>query len=222
MILPQERISKNKNRVKIRPKRVFICRIQAATTAILLVTQTNCSFQKHQFLGSLQALPNNQDAAVCKTMAETVVTSLWLKENTAISFNIQGSITTTQFIPDDSNAKQYSMLERGSICYMPSSSYSGWIFVGLVIEQHPSVPKTCYVSRVLTTSHLETCGGGRVNVETLLRFNSGTYDSIPQKTRIKFEKENLPDTLNSINIFTLSSSFTFSSIDEDFFELLLL
>ena len=222
MTADQKIIPRKKNRIKIRNQRVLRRWIRVAATAILLVTQTNSSIKKYQFLSSLRALLKSPETYICRTNKETVVTSLWFKENTDISFNIQGSITDTQFIPDDNNNKQYSMLERGSVCYMPSSSYSGWIFVGLVIEQHPSVPKTCYVSRVLTTSHLETCGGGRVNVETLLRFNSGTYDSIPQKTRIKFEKENLPDTLNSINIFTLSSSFTFSSIDEDFFELLLL
>ena len=187
---------------------------------LIKITPINCDIQKHQFLNSERVDSKN---IVCKTSTETMVTSVWFKETVEISFNTQGSITATQFIHDDNNVKQYSMLQRGTEnCYMPSSSYTGWILVVLVIEQHQATPDSCYVSRVITTSHLETCSGNPYTVETLLRLGKGSYDSVPKNTRLIFDMNNFYAKRNIMNKFTLSSSFSYSYIDEDFMELLLL
>ena len=159
----------------------------------------------------------------CDSNTQSRVSSFWFRAGTSISFNIQGSITANQFINDDSNIKQYSMLERGSTCYMPKSSYTGWIFIGMVFENHPTLADTCYVSRIITTSHLETCSGSPPGLETFVTFGpSGTFDEIPKMAKLVYDSNNLPERTTTIHIFTLTSAFTYNSIDEDFMEMLIL
>ena len=213
---PSQKGKTKKNKSKERIFWIF-------ATNLITIMPIHSTIQKHTFTSFGSTQSNEIEGRVCVTSTETVITSTWFKENTAVSFNTQGSITATQFIPDDNNIKQYSMLERGSDnCYMRSSSYTGWIFVALVIEKHPTTANTCYVSRIITTSHLETCSGSPPSLETLLSFSSGTYDSVPKDARLIFDWNTLPPGVRNIWKYTLPSSFTFSSLDEDFMELLLL
>ena len=191
---------------------------------LISIRPISSAIQRHKFLGTHILKESQSKFKLCKSDTETEVTSMWLKENTPISFSTQGSITATQFISGDDNNKQYSMLERGSAnCYMPSSTYKGWIFLGLVVEQHPTTPNTCYVSRVITTSHLEPCSESPPpNLETLFRFESGTYDLIPKNSWSLIDWNNINSVTSTVLKFTLTSSFTFTSINEDFMELLIL
>ena len=218
----QAKQSSKEAQAKAHQKRIKISWFFIAITGLLTITPISSTTKKYKFLRSQWVHSNRIESQICRTSTETSITSLWFKETTPISFNTQGSITATQFISDENNVKQYSMLERGSTCHMPSSTYTGWIFLSLVIEKHPTTPNACQVTRIITTSHLEPCSGTPPSVETLLSFGSGTYDSVLKGSAIRFDRNNFHTRVIKIKVYTLSSSFTFNSVDEEFMELLLL
>ena len=189
-----------------------------------VITPTQSAIQKHQFLSYEIGSSSSTQAKTCETSIQTEIVSLWLKSGLSVSFNTQGRITATQFIENQATAiKQYSMLQRGSAnCHMPSSSYTGWIFIALVIEQHQSLSDTCSVTRVITTTHLEPCAGSPPSLESIVTFSSGTYDAVAKEAKISVNSNNLPGGHSKFSMFTLTSSFNSANIDEDFMELLLL
>ena len=219
----QKLLKKSNFRIRKKKGRLFLALGTSIVTTAIFLAPVNNAIQKHQFVYYNNAPSNHYSGRACDSNTHSRVATLWLKAGTSISFSAQGSITANQFINDDSNNKQYSMIERGSTCYMPSSSYTGWIFVALVIENHQSLSDTCSVRRIITTSYLETCTGSPPALETFITLDpSGTYDEIPKSAKLVFDPNNLPEKSTHIHVFTLTSAFTLNSIDEDFMEMLVL
>ena len=147
----------------------------------------------------------------------------WFNPGLQVAFNTQGSITANQFIADTSGNKQYAMIERGTdACYMPDPSYTGWMFLALVIEAHATLPDTCTVTRVVTTSRLISCSGTLSNIEDVLKFKTGTYDEVGKPSVFIFDKTNTPRNHGQLINIQIRLPFSYLDITETFVEFLVL
>ena len=213
-----QRRERKSNRIQMRQMRRRILPIWI----LLAIAQPGAQIVKHTFDYYSFGMPGSAPAKVCDK-TRTFIMIFWFKTGTSIAFNIQGSTTANQFIPDTSNNKQYTLLQRGSSsCHMPDPSYTGWLFLAILIKRHPTLPATCQASHVITTSHLVTCSGSPTPLETYAQVSIGTYDQVGQSAVFTWPAADLTnDFLGAVRI-NVEASFNENSVDEDFVEFLLL
>ena len=155
------------------------------------------------------------------------ILTYWFKPGIQISFQTDGDLSSRTFItsPEDSNKKQYTMFNRGSNCQTVDPTFGGHIFISLVIEDHPSTPGKCQVTKIATTSKLVACSTlppatTTTDVENLVSMKIGSYDEVSAGDRAVFTKTNLFSS--DYGFMYIIPSQTNAIITEQFFELMLI
>ena len=177
-----------------------------------------------EFTSTKEGGPGSKNIRVCVTTSLANVVYGWFNPGQKIAFNIQGSLTTNQFIQNSAGSqKQYNMLERGSAtCYTPEAGYTGWLLLGLVVEPHPSISGKCIVTRVITTNRLTSCGGSEVDLQVFLATTVGTYDQVGVKSSFNYDQTLTPDSKTDMMNLSINLPFSYLDIDEHFVEFIVL
>ena len=172
---------------------------------LLMFTSSVIHSMKHDFTDYRSGPSMSSNARVCKNGDNSAV-PYWFKSGTTFSINILGSSTTTnQYIDNDSSVKQYTKLVRGSdSCHTQDPSYTGWIFLALIFEKHPTLPNTCVVTSVITNSYLTTCSGTPPPAveQGPVTINGATFDQVPTAGRLVWSPTVTNERVESTPVFT--------------------
>ena len=190
--ISNDRLPNNKNvKVKIQKKifrreRKFFFQFQALLSFGLLFNLRLVSGNpKYSFSQARKQKSDESASSFCTETGSLTILTYWFKPGIQISFQTDGDLSSRTFITsaEDSNKKQYTMFNRGSNCQTVDPAFGGHIFISLVIEDHPSTPGKCQVTKIATTSKLVACSTlppatTTTDVETLISMKIGSFDEV--------------------------------------------